>query len=74
MPKMPFLSARGLAKTYRAAEIPVPVFGDLDLDVERGEMLAIVGPSGIGKSTLLHLLGGLDKPDSGTIRVADHEI
>ena len=71
---MPFLSARGLAKTYRAAEIPVPVFGDLDLDVERGEMLAIVGPSGIGKSTLLHLLGGLDKPDSGTIRVADHEI
>jgi lipoprotein-releasing system ATP-binding protein len=66
---MPFLEARGLSKTYRDAEIPVQVFGNLNLDVERGEMLAIVGPSGIGKSTLLHLLGGLDRPDSGTIRV-----
>src|ERR1051325_1807011 len=66
---MPFLEARGLAKTYRNAEVPVQVFGDLDLAVERGEMLAIVGPSGIGKSTLLHLLGGLDRPDSGTIVV-----
>ncbi len=55
---MPFLEARGLSKTYRDAEIPVQVFGNLNLDVERGEMLAIVGPSGIGKSTLLHLLGG----------------
>jgi len=49
----------------------VPVFSDLTLQVERCEMLAIVGPSGIGKSTLLHLLGGLDRPDSGTIRVHD---
>ena len=71
---MPFLEARGLSKTYRDAEIPVQVFGNLNLDVERGEMLAIVGPSGIGKSTLLHLLGGLDRPDSGTIRVADHDV
>ncbi|MGH9424528.1 MAG: ABC transporter ATP-binding protein, partial [Thermoanaerobaculia bacterium] len=44
------------------------------LDVERGEMLAVVGPSGIGKSTLLHLLGGLDRPDTGSIRVADAEV
>ena len=69
---MPFLDARGLSKTYRDAEVPVTVFGGLDLQAERGEMLAIVGPSGIGKSTLLHLLGGLDRPDSGIIRVADH--
>jgi lipoprotein-releasing system ATP-binding protein len=68
---MPFLEARSLSKTYRNAEVPVPVLHDLDLAVERGEMLAIVGPSGIGKSTLLHLLGGLDHPDSGTIRVGD---
>jgi len=68
---MPFLLARGLAKTYRDAEVPVQVFENLNLDVERGEMLAIVGPSGIGKSTLLHLLGGLDRPDAGTIRVED---
>ena len=66
---MPFLDAEHLSKTYRNAEVPVPVFDDLNLQVERGEMLAIVGPSGIGKSTLLHLLGGLDRPDSGTIRV-----
>ena len=66
---MPFLEARGLSKVYRNAEVPVHVFRDLDLDVERGEMLAIVGPSGIGKSTLLHLLGGLDRPDAGKILV-----
>jgi lipoprotein-releasing system ATP-binding protein len=66
---MAFLEARGLAKVYRNAEVPVQVFEALDLDVERGEMLAIIGPSGIGKSTLLHLLGGLDRPDAGTIRI-----
>src|SRR5205809_5553827 len=71
---MPFLEARGLSKTYRDAEIPVQVFGNLDLVVERGEMLAIVGPSGIGKSTLLHLLGGLDRPDSGTIVVDGRDV
>jgi len=66
---MSFLEARGLSKVYRNAEVPVQVFDRLDLDVERGEMLAIVGPSGIGKSTLLHLLGGLDRPDAGAIRI-----
>src|ERR1700747_3770112 len=74
MRAMAFLEARELSKTYRDAEVPVDVFRDLNLEVERGEMLAIVGPSGIGKSTLLHLLGGLDHPDSGRIRVGDHEL
>lgn len=68
---MAFLEARNLSKTYRNAEVPVDVFTDLDMEVEKGEMVAIVGPSGIGKSTLLHLLGGLDRPDGGTIRVAE---
>jgi lipoprotein-releasing system ATP-binding protein len=71
---MPFLEARSLSKTYRNAEVPVPVLNDMALSVERGEMLAIVGPSGIGKSTLLHLLGGLDRPDTGTIRVGEAEV
>src|SRR5207245_7577764 len=71
---MPFLQARGLSKTYRNAEVPVQVFENLNLEVERGEMLAVMGPSGIGKSTLLHLIGGLDRPDSGTIRVDDREV
>ncbi|HEY2830601.1 MAG TPA: ATP-binding cassette domain-containing protein, partial [Thermoanaerobaculia bacterium] len=71
---MPFLEARSLSKTYRNAEVPVQVFDGIDLDAERGEMLAIVGPSGIGKSTLLHLLGGLDRADRGTVRVSDREL
>ena len=71
---MEFLEARGLSKTYRNAEVPVVVFSSMELVVERGEMLAIVGPSGIGKSTLLHLLGGLDRPDSGVIHVADFDL
>src|SRR5947209_19460068 len=72
--RMPFLEARDLSKTYRGAAVPVLVFADLDIAVQRGEMLAIVGPSGIGKSTLLHLLGGLDRPDSGTIRVDNADV
>jgi lipoprotein-releasing system ATP-binding protein len=68
---MPLVEARGLGKTYSKLEVPVEVFSGLDLVVEKGEMLAIVGPSGIGKSTLLHLLGGLDRPTGGTIKVAD---
>ena len=71
---MPFLEGHELSKTYRNAEVPVLVFRGLDLVVEKGEMLAIVGPSGIGKSTLLHLLGGLDRPDSGSVRVDDREL
>jgi lipoprotein-releasing system ATP-binding protein len=71
---VPFLHAQSLSKTYRNAEVPVDVFRNLTIDAERGEMLAIVGPSGIGKSTLLHLLGGLDRPDSGAINVADRNI
>jgi len=68
---MAFLEAHALSKTYRNAEVPVPVLNSIHIEVKKGEMLAIVGPSGIGKSTLLHLLGGLDRPDSGRIRVGD---
>src|SRR5687768_8873921 len=71
---MAFLAGHELSKTYRNAEVPVLVFSGLDLEVGKGEMLAIVGPSGIGKSTLLHLLGGLDRPDSGRIRVDEREL
>jgi lipoprotein-releasing system ATP-binding protein len=71
---MSFLEVHNLSKTYRNAEVPVVVLSGLDLEVRQGEMLAIVGPSGIGKSTLLHLLGGLDRPDSGTVRVGDNDL
>jgi len=71
---MAFVEAQGLSKTYRNAEVPVSVFENLTMSVGSGEMLAVVGPSGIGKSTLLHLLGGLDRPDRGTIHIADREL
>ena len=71
---MSFLRVRGLSKRYLNAAVPVEVFDGLDLEVERGEMLAIVGPSGIGKSTLLHLLGGLDSADHGEIAIGDQDL
>src|SRR2546423_9813314 len=61
------LVADNLFKTYRRHADVVKVLQGVDLDVGRGEFLSIVGASGSGKSTLLHLLGTLDRPDSGTV-------
>ena len=71
---MAFVSVAGLNKYYGAAGKRLHVLRDLDLSVEQGEMVAIMGASGVGKSTLLHVLGGLDAIDSGQVRVGDHEI
>jgi lipoprotein-releasing system ATP-binding protein len=65
-----FISATGIVKSYPVGGAPLTVLRDLDLQVDAGEMLAIVGASGVGKSTLLHLLGGLDRADRGSILVA----
>ena len=70
----PYIRARQLSKVYRSGASDLVVFSHVDLDVERGEMLALVGESGAGKSTLLHLLGGLDRPSDGTIHYEGREI
>jgi lipoprotein-releasing system ATP-binding protein len=69
-----FLDARGIVKSYPVGGRSLVVLRDLDLQVESGEMVAIVGASGVGKSTLLHVLGGLDHVDRGTIRVDGTEL
>ena len=64
---MSLLTVTDLTKSYRTDRGPIQVLRGLSLSVARGEMLAIVGASGVGKSTLLHLLGGLDKADGGQV-------
>ena len=71
---MPFLDARGIVKSYPVGGHRLTVLQDLDLQVEQGEMVAIVGASGVGKSTLLHILGGLDRADRGTVMVGEAEL
>ncbi len=63
----PVIRAENLSKVYKSGTSDLVVFADLNVEVERGERLALVGESGAGKSTLLHLLGGLDRPSTGTI-------
>ena len=70
----PFVSVSALNKTYLVGSQRIHVLRDLDLEVAKGEMVAIVGASGVGKSTLLHLLGGLDRADGGSVRVGDVEV
>ncbi len=65
---------RGLAKTYQRGTEELQVLQGIDLDVAKGDFLALMGPSGSGKTTLLNLLGGLDVPTRGTITVAGDEI
>jgi len=63
-----------LTKVYRSGDSDLVVFRNLNLEVARGESLALVGESGAGKSTLLHLIGGLDRPTSGKIFIEGREV
>jgi lipoprotein-releasing system ATP-binding protein len=71
---MAFVEVNGLNKTYEVGLQRLHVLRDLELNVGHGEMVAVVGASGVGKSTLLHVLGGLDRADTGQIRVADTDL
>ncbi len=71
---MSFLQVRSLTKTYTMGDRQLSILRGLDLTVERGEMVAIVGASGVGKTTLLQVVGGLDRIDDGTIVIDDMDV
>jgi putative ABC transport system ATP-binding protein len=70
----PVVEIRNLVKSYRRGGQIVPVLNDLTFDIQAGDFVALMGPSGSGKSTLLNLIAGIDKPDSGTLRVQGEDI
>ena len=71
---MAVVSARGLVRTFGTGRAARRVLDGCDLDVARGEIVAVLGRSGSGKSTLLHVLGGLDRPEAGTVEVAGEPV
>jgi lipoprotein-releasing system ATP-binding protein len=71
---MTCITARGIVKAYATATGPLEVLRGADLDVAQGEMVAVVGASGVGKSSLLHVLGGLDAFEAGTVSIAGADI
>ena len=71
---MPILSARGVSKTYRSGSLEVPALRNVGIDVEAGEFVIVMGPSGNGKTTLLNCLSGLDDIDEGVVEIEGHSI
>ena len=74
MPRVSVVEARGLVKTFGEGRAARRVLDGADLDVEAGEVVAVLGRSGSGKSTLLHLLGGLDRPEAGSIELGGVDV
>jgi lipoprotein-releasing system ATP-binding protein len=70
----PFISVRNLNKTYSIPGRELHILKDISFDIHRGGMSALMGPSGVGKSTLLHILGTLDKPTSGNVLYEDRDV
>ncbi|MGN7359583.1 ABC transporter ATP-binding protein [Paenibacillus sp. SAF-054] len=70
----PALEVLGISKAFRAKRSSLQVLNDITLTVQKGEFVSIVGPSGSGKSTLFHMIGGLVKPDAGTIRMNGRDV
>jgi lipoprotein-releasing system ATP-binding protein len=69
-----FLEVRALNKSFVSGDQRLEILSNLSLTVDSGEMIGITGVSGSGKSTLLHLIGGMDRPDRGSIRILDREL
>lgn len=66
---MALLELRGVSKSFRKGDETITPLDNIDLNIEAGEFISLMGPSGTGKSTLLNLVSGIDRPDSGTITV-----
>ncbi len=74
MDESAFIECENLVKIYKVADLEVVALQGLDLQIDAGEMMALVGPSGSGKSTLMNILGGLDTPTAGRIHVGDYNL
>jgi putative ABC transport system ATP-binding protein len=70
----PLIRMQGVTKTYDAGELAVQALRGIDLEIEKGQMVAVIGPSGSGKSTLMHILGCLDAPTDGTYRLEGKDV
>ncbi len=71
---MALVELRGVSKSFRKGDETITPLDNIDLNIEAGEFLSLMGPSGTGKSTLLNLVSGIDRPDSGTIMVAGTDV
>src|SRR4051794_33417466 len=76
---MPLLTLTGLSKSYPAADLSgeatqIAILNGINLELARGESVAVIGPSGSGKSTLLNIIGTLDRPTTGSVRLGDQEL
>jgi putative ABC transport system ATP-binding protein len=74
MSDAPILSVRGLCKVYRVGDVDVHALRGVDLDIQRGEFVSVIGPSGSGKSTLFNILGGLTPPTTGTVTMDGRDL
>ncbi|MCA1780060.1 MAG: ATP-binding cassette domain-containing protein, partial [Xanthomonadaceae bacterium] len=70
----PVIVCKGITRCFRQGRSMIEVLRGVDLEIVRGEQVAIVGASGVGKSTLLQILGGLDDPTAGSVEVAGHDM
>ena len=71
---MALVELRGVSKSFRKGDETITPLDDIDLDIDAGDFVSLMGPSGTGKSTLLNLVSGIDRPDSGTITVDGTEV